>query len=288
MAWCRCLVTAALLVLPAASRAYDIPNQALKSLTFELHSVDDDIDLYIGNPQSLFLMYVRPQGSLRPHLDFSNTAQIGVLRLRDLSLFEEPPLPEEELEDPIEEPQKREVAQEWRMELAPSAPASMVLRCQHGKARYDLTGMDVSEVYLQADTAQVRVDFDRPNRIVLDRFKVTASGGTFQLRRFLNARARRTTLSFSEGACELEFTGEPGPGASEVFIEGVAEELKISLRRDLALSVDGPSQCVLRFDRDDLIRAGTALQTPDFAAQASRISLHFSQPIPRLEVEWLD
>ena len=166
MAWCphRSLALCFAVLAPAwmagISHAYDIPNQVMQSFTFELHSVDDDIDLYIGDPQSLFLMYVRPQGSLRPNLEFSNTAQVGLLRVRDLSLFEEPPLPEdlsEEDAELMEEPEKRVVAQEWRMELAPSAPALVVLHCVRGKARYDFTGIDVREAYLQADTAQVRV-----------------------------------------------------------------------------------------------------------------------------------
>jgi len=277
---------------PGSARPSDIPNQVLQSFTFDLHSVDDDVDLYIGDPQSLFRMYLRPQASLPPNIEFSNTGQAGLLRVRDLSLFDEPPLPDDEFaaeEDlPIDEPAHHVVAQEWRLELNASAPASVVLHCERGKARYDFTGIDVREVYLLADTAQVRVDFDRPNRVTLERFKVTSHDGSLRLRNFLNARARSTTLSVGEARCELDFTGEPSPGLLEVFVEGVAEAMKLTLRRDIALQVQGPSPNVLRFDRDDFERAGTGLQTPHFADQACRLSLHFTHVIPKLEVEWVE
>ena len=297
MAWCPrrslalCFAVLAPTWMAGTSHAYDIPNQVMQSFTFELHSVDDDIDLYIGDPQSLFLMYVRPQGSLRPNLEFSNTAQVGLLRVRDLSLFEEPPLPDdlsEEEAEMMEEPEKRVVAQEWRMELAPSAPALVVLHCVRGKARYDFTGIDVREAYLQADTAQVRVDFDRPNRIALERFKMNINGGSLRLRRFLNSRARSTSIAVPDARCELDLTGEATPGLYDVFVEGVPEKLKLTLLRHMALHVDGPSPTVLRFDRDDFERVGTGLQSPGFAESPCRMSLHFSQAIPKLEIEWVE
>jgi len=273
------------------ARPIEIPNQVLQSFTFDLHSVDDDVDLYAGDPQSLFRMYLRPQATLPPNIEFSNSGQAGLLRVRDLSLFEEPPLPDSEFaaEDDlaIEEP-KRHVAQDWRLELMPSTPASMVLHCERGKARYDFTGIDVREVYLLADTAHVRVDFERPNRVVLDRCKITSNDGSLRLRRFLNARARSTTLSVSEVRCELELTGEPFPGLVEVFVEGVAEDMKLTLRRDVALEVQGPAANVVRFDRDDFVRTGTGLQSPHFVDQPCRLSLHFTHVIPRLKVEWVD
>jgi len=297
MAWCprRSVALGFAWLAPAliagVGHAYDIPNQVMQSFTFELHSVDDDIDLYIGNPQSLFLMYVRPQASLLPHLEFSNTAQVGLLRVRDLSLFEEPPMPDDLSEEEAElweEPEARVVAQEWRMELTPSAPALVVLRCVHGKARYDFTGIDVREAYLLADTAQVRVDFDRPNRVVLERFKVTSNSGSLRVRRFLNSRARSTSIAVPNARCELELTGETTPGYFEIFVEGVPEKLKLTLLRHMALHVEGPSPNVLRFDRKDLERVGTGLQSPGYAASPCRISLHFSHAIPKLEIEWVE
>lgn len=282
----------AMLLVPSVARSYDIPNQVLQSFTFDLHSIDDEVDLYAGDPQRLFRLYLRPQATLPPNIEFSNSGQAGLLRVRDLSLFEEPPLPIDEFAEDedlaMEEPKRHVVAQEWRLELAPSTPASMVLQCERGKARYDFTGIDVREVHLLADTAQIRVDFDRPNRVTLERCKITCNGGSLRLRRFLNARARSTTLSVDQVRCEIEVTGELFSGAVELFVEGVAKEMKLTLRRDIALQVMGPASNVVRFDRNDFERVGTGLQTPHFVDQPCRLTLHFSQVIPRLRVEWID
>jgi len=58
--------------------------------------------------------------------------------------------------------------------------------------------------------------------------------------------------------------------------------------RHMALHVEGPSPNVLRFDRKDLERVGTGLQSPGYAASPCRISLHFSHAIPKLEIEWVE
>ena len=78
-----------------------------------------------------------------------------------------------------------------------------------------------------------------------------------------------------------------GAGLFDVFVEGVPERMKITLPRNIALHVDGPSPNVLAFDREGFVRVGTGLQSPGFETSPCRMSLHFSQAIPKLEIEWV-
>ena len=45
---------------------------------------------------------------------------------------------------------------------------------------------------------------------------------------------------------------------------------------------------VAAFDRKSMERLGLALQTKGFDAQACRIKLYFSRPVPKLDVQWED
>lgn len=276
----------------AAGQASLIPNQMHTSMTFELHSVADEVELYAGDPQYLFRLDLRPLGALPPRIDFQNAAQAVTLRVRDLSLFEPEPLDaalDDELLDSEEaEPRRAPVSQTWTMRLMPASPGKFVMQCDGGQGFFDFTDMQVAEVYLQSDSTDVEIVFKRPNPVRLERFKLTAQAGKLRMRGFLNARPKQATLQVEGAACELDFTGKPFDGEAEIFVEGTPQRMRLLIPRDTGLFVEGPSQTVLQFDRKGFERDGTALATPGYAAAKCRMRLFFSRVIPKLEVRWDD
>jgi hypothetical protein len=282
---------------PARSQQVLIPNQMHRSLTVELHSVRDDVELFSGDPQYLLQLYLRPVGSMPPKIDFSNTGQVAILRVLDLSLFEPGQLPEEavteedaalleELRQEQERDNRQPFAQNWDLELMPAAPTEFVLRCQAGKAVFDFTDLQVQEVHLVTDSTAVRVDFERPNPIAMRRFKLTATAGRLELRQFLNARSRLTTLQVPDAACDLDFTGEPFEGESEIFVEGVPHDIRIVVPRRVGVRIDGPSITVARFDAGHMQRVDLALASQGYETQPCRLHIYFNRLLPNLKVEW--
>jgi hypothetical protein len=273
-----------------------IPNQMHTSLVFELHSVKDEIELYEGDPQYLFRLDLHPLHSMPPKIDFSNTNQAAVLRVRDLWLFEgaqlaqDDPEAEAETDPDLPRPEKSRgpVAQGWTIQLSPASPTDFVLRCDGAKGVFDFTDLPVHSVHLLADTTRIQVDFKRPNPVRLERFKLTVREGRASLHGFLNARAKSATLTVDGSKFELELTGEPPADEFEVFVEGSPQEMHVVVARDAGLHVEGPASVVARFDHEGIVRRDQALENEDWASRDRRVRLYFSRPVPDLEVSWSD
>jgi hypothetical protein len=271
-----------------------VPHQMHRTATFELHSILDDVQLYEGDPQFLFRIDVRPENSLLPKIDFSNNNQVVVLRVHDLAAFEPAVLDSARLADNlalgIEEDvtPRSAVSQGWKIELAPAAPTDFILRCEGGKSVFDFTDLPVEAVHLLADTAVVRVEFNRPNPAVLERFKLTARVCKVDIRGFANSRSRSTTLQLFESNCEVDLGGKLVPGDTEIFFEGAPTQLRVVIPRRAGVRVEGPAATVGQFDRDGMAVVGNGLQDGDFGTRPSRLHLYFSQPVSKLDVRWKD
>lgn len=292
----RRLLSAAALMAAARTVGAEvvIPGQMHNSFLFELHSVRDEVLLYEGDPQFLLEVDLQPSNTMMPRIDFSNTAQAVVLRVRDLSLFEDTVVDSiQAAEDallgidsnPVPRPPESQV---WEVQLAPACAGDYVLTCEGGKGYFDFTDLPVHEMHLLADTTDVRVEFKRPNPVPLDRFKLTSRAGKLRISQFLNARPVTASLQIDDTACEFDLTGKPFEGTSEIFFEGVPKSLKIVLPRNAGVRVEGPSGTVGRFAHAGMVVAGTALEAKDFATRTCRLRLFFSRVIPKLEVQWGD
>jgi hypothetical protein len=268
-----------------------IPTQAHNTLTFELHSVKDDVQMYLGDTQNLLKLELRPYGAFLPQVEFSNPRQEGTLRVIDLSLLEHPPADvdsaDEELEDE-QQPERPPQSQQWVLQLAPSAPTDFVLQCDGGKGNFDFTDLPVRTVYLLADTTAIQLRFGRPNALVIERFKLTVRSGSVRFQDILNARLKLGTLQLDDSSCELEFTGKPEAGTSEIFIEGVPKSLEVTLSRQVGVHVEGTVATVLQFDREGMVRQEMGLETSTYAQRPCQLRLHFSRTIPKLDVHWKD
>jgi hypothetical protein len=274
----------------AAQNLLVIPIQAHNTLSFELHSVKDDVQLYLGDTQNLLKLELRPYASFMPIVEFSNPRQEGRLQVRDLSLFDRPLEPAPSDEDEFEEEPETQAPdrQEWVLQLAPAAPTDFVMQCDGGKGDFDFTDLPVQSLHLLADSTRVKIRFGHPNATAIERLKLTVRYGTLDFHDILNARLQLATLQVDGSKCTLDFTGKPPGGTSEVFVEGVPKSLRVSVSRRIGLHVEGTVATVLQFDRDGMVRQEMALETADFATQPAQLRLHFSRAIPKLEVNWSD
>ena len=119
-----------LLVSGTAAAQVLIPNQHHRRLTFELHSIRDEITFYIGEPSEFLRLDTRPLG-IPPRVDFTPAAQSATLRVRDVALFDTPPAIDEAYIDGELEFEETEESvpnkQEWIIKLFPSGPTEFLL-----------------------------------------------------------------------------------------------------------------------------------------------------------------
>jgi hypothetical protein len=291
-AWLPLIVLGLGAAAPAgAQNIVVIPTQAHNTLTFEMHSVKDDVQLYLGDTQNLLKLELHPYGAFPPEVEFSNPHQEGMLRVIDLSLLEKPPeevQPDDAEPDDEAKPERAPQPQQWVLQLAPSAPTDFVLQCDGGKGTFDFTDLPVRSIHLLADTTAVQLRFGHPNAQIIERFKLTVRAGSVRFQNILNARMKLGTLQLDDSRCELEFTGNPPPGTSEVFVEGSPKSLRVTLSRKIGVHVEGTVATVVQFDRQGMVRQEMGLENADFAARPFQLRLHFSRAIPKLEVDWED
>jgi hypothetical protein len=286
--------------VPAPSRAQSdivIPNQMHKSLTFEMHSVRDEVQLYEGDPQYLLQLEVLPTRSMAPKTEFSIANQAALLRVRDLFLFEQLPEPIDPEVDPEfdpdadpNRPERPPKSQKWILKILPAAPTDFVLQCDGGKGLFDFTDLPVQSLYLLADSTEVRIDWNRPNLVPLERLKLTARAAEVTFHNLLNSRPHIATLQLDQSKCEIDLVGEPcaGSGESEIFFEGVPTRLKMTVSRHVGLRLEGSFGAIAHFDQSGMVRKDMALESSDYATRQCRVWLHFSQAVPKLEVRWED
>jgi hypothetical protein len=270
-----------------------IPNQMHKSLTFELHSVRDEVQLYEGDPQYLLQLEVLPERSLPPKTEFSIANQVALVRVRDLFLFEEQPEPDVAADPDLGLDEKNErppVSQKWILKVLPSSATDFVLQCDGGKAILDFTDLPVQSLHLLADSTEVKIDWNRPNLVPLERLKITARSADVTFRGLLNSRPRVATLQLDQSKCEIDLTGQPcqGEGESDIFFEGVPARLRMTVSKHIGLRLEGSFGAIAHFDQSGMIRKEMALESTDYATRKCRVWLHFSQAVPKLEVRWED
>jgi hypothetical protein len=281
---------AAVFAMSVSARADTlVPNQMHKSLTFELHSIKDDVQMYEGDPQYLLQFETRPYLSVPPKIEFSVANQVATLRVRDLGLFETPPDPAEEEEDPdlrSDKPSRPPVSQGWIIQLAPAGETEFVIQCDGGKGMFDFTDLPVKTLHMLADTTEVRIDWKRPNPVPLERLKITARSAEIEIHDLLNAGRGIVTLQLDDSESEVDLTGKPYKGEGEIFFEGVPKRLRLKITPEVALHLEGPMEILGRFERPNMVRNELALESADYAKKPSRLRLHFSQAVPKLEVHW--
>jgi hypothetical protein len=260
----------------------------LQSLTVELHSVRDDVLLYLGDPQELLRLEVRPRG-VPPRVDLGPGLH-PTLRIRDLTLFEGPASPEtvyldgEEIAEEPAEPVPD--SQEWELRVAPAAVTRFLFTCQAGSATFDLSGMPVAELHARGDSTRLRVEFDRPNLVPLERCQLRAAGGRLELLGGLDARPRRLTIQCLDADGDIQITGKPFDGEAEIYFEGQPKSLRVAVSRAVGLRVEGPAGTLARFDAPHVERRGPALYSRGYDAATCKVLMHFVDQVPRLEVRW--
>ena len=285
----RVIPLAALIVvatLVSASRVaaqITLPVKQHEALEVQLQSLRDHITLFRGDPQQLLVMNVRPD-RFRPRVDYISQAN-AVLRIRDRYAIDHPDFG---AQTPEERDKSNDVPleEEWEIRLSPSGRTSFQLHCERGESSFDFTDLEVKSVQLRADETKVKVEFSRPNSIVLDRFAARVPSGSLEFLHMINARAKEITLDVEGSACHFEVTGKEFAGECLINVLGTPSEMQLLVSRKVALRVTGPAATIARFEDSHLIRSGEDWVSKDYETAKCRVRLTFGAEVPKVTVEW--
>lgn len=277
---------AALLLLASTSRVgaqIVVPTQAFENLSVVLESLRDDVTLYMGDPQQLLLMKVRPD-RFRPRVQYESQAN-AVLLVRDLYVANNPQVLSLTAAERDKESDKP-ISEVWEVRLFPSGPTKFALQFERGKSVLDFTDFEVQAVNLKTDETELEIDFSRQNPIVMETFGVRAPGGSLVFQHMINARAKEMALYVPGTVCDFEVAGKEFEGESSISVHGVPAEMRLAVSRKVGVRITAPAATLARFKAGHMIQSGDDLVSQNYEAAKCRIRLTFAEEIPNFVVGW--
>jgi hypothetical protein len=278
-----CLFALSTVVVPGAQAQIVLPSQQHETLEVNLFSLNDEVTLYMGDPQELLHMRYRPD-DVEPRVEYASQAR-AVLRILDSYLFEESPLGPSTMP---EEGRKKDQPdrQTWEVRISPAGPTQFSLRVEGGKGTFDFTDFQVQQVDIQGEGSRFDVAFERSNPIVLESFRAHARRGSFAFHDLLNARAKEVVLFLPGSACRVEIQGDEFEGESAVLLQGPPESTRLVISRKVGLRVKGPAATIARFQSKHMTQSGEEWVSRNYDEARCRVQLTIAEEFPALEVRW--
>ena len=153
----------------------------------------------------------------------------GVLRIRQGGTDKDDwGIPTQDLSD---------VRNEWELEFSPATSLEMDLKVGAGKGTFDLTGLQLTALDLDAGAGDFEVRFDEPNGVEMDRLTVDAGASRLQAIGIGNAGPAQMKVQGGAGEITLDFTGD-WPGSANVDITAGVGALTLRLPDDVGVRVE--------------------------------------------------
>ena len=96
----------------------------------------------------------------------------------------------------------------WDLRLGDGKPFSMDVNCGVSMGRWDLGGLPITSLQLEAGVSNNVVTFESPNPETLDVLRLSVGAGDVEVKGLLNSNFHRMKVEGGVGAVKLDFTGK--------------------------------------------------------------------------------
>ena len=159
---------------------------------------------------------------------------------------------------------KKDVINEWDLELAQGMPLALDCELAACDADLDLGGLLLRRAKIELGGGHLVVDFAKPQQGRLERLELGCGAGNVVVRRLGNARARTILVDVGAGSCELDLGGEWKEDAL-VHVDSGAANVEIRVPRGLSVRVDLKDKVLAEFSARDFRSEGDKRYTsPDW------------------------
>ena len=117
----------------------------------------------------------------------------------------------------------------WDLRLGDGKPFSMDVRCGVSMGRWELGGLPITDLQLEAGVSNNIVTFESPNPERMGRFKLGAGAGDVDIRGLLNSNFERMKVEGGVGEVKLGFTGRALDSDAVVEIGGGVGSYRITV-----------------------------------------------------------
>lgn len=129
----------------------------------------------------------------------------------------------------------------WNLKLGDKKPFSLDVKCGVSMGDWDLGGLPITDLFLQAGVSNNSLSFEAPNPETIRLLKLSAGAGDLDAQSLLNANFERMKVEGGVGEMRLDFTGKKLEKDSQVDISGGVGSFKIVVHEDTPtrISVEG-------------------------------------------------
>jgi len=129
----------------------------------------------------------------------------------------------------------------WNLKLGDGKPFAMDVKCGVSMGDWDLGGLPLTDLTLQAGVSNNSVGFDAPNPEALRLLKLSAGAGDLDVSGLLNANFDRMKVESGVGEVRLGFTGKSLDRDARVDIGGGVGSFRITVDETVPtrVSVEG-------------------------------------------------
>lgn len=124
----------------------------------------------------------------------------------------------------------------WDVRLSDQVPFEMNMSAEASDVNMILGGMKIQEVDAALKASSMRLDFDRPNQIEMEKLKLDLKAGSADLYAMGNSRFRRLDIDSDASRLFLDLSGQNDLDG-EVRIEAKASTVKLKLPEDAGISI---------------------------------------------------
>jgi hypothetical protein len=117
----------------------------------------------------------------------------------------------------------------WDLHLGDDKPFSMEVKCGVSMGRWDLGGLPITSLQLEAGVSNNVVTFESPNPEILDGLRLSAGAGDVEVKGLLNSNFHRMKVEGGVGAVKLDFTGKKLDRDATVEISGGVGNYRVTM-----------------------------------------------------------
>ena len=177
----------------------------------------------------------------------------------------------------------------WELAFTDKVPLEIDLELGLGEGDLDLTGLQISDMSIDAGLSEINLVFDKPNKQRIDRLKIESGLGEFVAKGLLNANFERFQFSGGLGSSELHFTGKMNlPGDAEIEV-GLGT-IEVYLQKGLPVKIYTQKSFLSSVDLEDFrrVRDGVYISRNWDENAQNRLELDLQVGLGSISVEWED
>lgn len=176
---------------------------------------------------------------------------------------------------------------ECTLKFSPRIPIGMDLEFGVFKGDLDLTDLKIESLRMEAGVCKGTVEFNKPNRVLLETLGVEAGVGKLVMTGLGNANFEELSFDGGLGSYELYFDGDLKQSASVDINMGMGK-LNLYLPRSVGVRLKVNKSFLSSLSIDEIYKKHNYYFNENWGKTAASLDINIDTGLGKINVEWLD